>query len=51
MSRTKGALGKHKKEKPIKEKKKRGRKPGSVKHGPDGPWARKRLQTRTTPNS
>ena len=31
MSRTKGALNKHKKEKPIKEKKKRGRKPGSTK--------------------
>jgi hypothetical protein len=31
MARTKGALNKHKKEKPVKEKKKRGRKPGSIK--------------------
>jgi hypothetical protein len=31
MARTKGALNKHKKENPVKEKKKRGRKPGSIK--------------------
>jgi len=31
MTRTEGALNKHKKEQPVKEKKKRGRKPGSIK--------------------